>query len=383
MRAVLTSADCDATPASGDSADPAVGVKRNVGNSTRMAKKIARPRQRPEADRRVRQAAAVARKLKLLRILTGRGLWSKADLAHTLAEECGESKPFVIKTIERDMRVLSLAGVVIEEFGTNPKQYRVRPERQFPILNLTPDEVLGQATATVITSAAGLDVAAGAKGASLKLAASREEVEDLLNDVAGVMDVLGIKLADHSQHKEIIKAIQLALVEGRQLAGEYVSPYREKAVMLTLCPYRLCLIGQAWYLIARASDAEQPKTYRVQRFKTLRRLNTPSLVPASFSVREFLGNAWSAFRGDKSYDVEIRFSPEAAPLVCETTWHHTQTAKRHKDGSATLRFTVDGLDEITWWILGWSGRAKVVKPAELRTMIVKQLQAALKLNEEK
>ena len=42
--------------------------------------------------------------------------------------------------------------------------------------------------------------------------------------------------------------------------------------------------------------------------------------------------------------------------------------------------TVDGLDEILWWVLGWSGRAKVRKPDELRQMVVDQLRQALDLN---
>jgi predicted DNA-binding transcriptional regulator YafY len=349
-----------------------------------MAKKTTRPKQRSDADRRVRQADAVARKLKLLGILAGRGLWSKKDLAKTLAERCGASEPFTTKTIERDMLVLSLAGVVIEEHGVNPKQYRVRPDQQFPVLNLTQDEILGQATATVITSAAGLNVAAGAKATSAKLAASREEVEDLIRDATGVMEVLGLKLADHSGHADILKAIQLALIENRQLGGDYASPYKTKPVKLTLHPIRLCLVNQAWYLIAMSADNEQPKTYRVQRFKTLKRLDVVSLVPADFSVRDYFGNAWGVYRGQKSYDVEIQFNSEAAPLVCETTWHATQqVVGRGKDGSVTLTFKVDGLDEILWWVLGWSGRARVIKPTELRTMVVEQLQAGLELNEGK
>jgi predicted DNA-binding transcriptional regulator YafY len=349
-----------------------------------MAKKTTRPKQRSDADRRIRQGDAVARKLKLLRMLTGRGLWSKKDLAETLAKECGESSTFHTKTIERDMRVLSLAGIVIDEHGTSPKQYRVRPDQQFPVLNLTQDEILGQATATVITSAAGLNVTAGAKPTSAKLAASREEVDDLIRDATSVMEVLGLKLADHSGHADILKAIQLALIESRQLAGEYASPYKTKPVKLTLHPIRLCLVNQAWYLIAKSGDNEPPKTYRVQRFKTLKRLDVMSIVPAEFSVREYFGNAWGVYRGQKPYDVEIQFNSDAAPLVCETTWHDTQkVVAREKNGSITLAFKVDGLDEILWWVLGWSGRAKVIKPTELRTMVVEQLQAALKLNEEK
>ena len=39
---------------------------------------------------------------------------------------------------------------------------------------------------------------------------------------------------------------------------------------------------------------------------------------------------------------------------------------QHKDGRIVLAFEIDGLDEIVWWVLGWSGRAKVLAPTELR-----------------
>jgi hypothetical protein len=62
-------------------------------------------------------------------------------------------------------------------------------------------------------------------------------------------------------------------------------------------------------------------------------------------LRAYFGNAWAVYRGDVSYEVEVRFVPEAAALVTETTWHHTQQARRNEDGSVTLSFRVDGLQE--------------------------------------
>src|SRR6185295_18931246 len=120
----------------------------------------------------------------------------------------------------------------------------------------------------VVTAAAGLDIGPGAKATSRKLAASREQIEDLLSDVSAVMEVLGLKLADHSQHKGMITALQWALLEGIQVTAEYRSPYRLSAAKLTLHPYRLCLAGQAWYLIGRSTQDDRPKTYRAQRFTT-------------------------------------------------------------------------------------------------------------------
>ena len=110
-------------------------------------------------------------------------------------------------------------------------------------------------------------------------------------------------------------------------------------------------------------------------------LDSAAEIPAAFDLKSYFGNAWAVFRGSETYDVEILFSADAARIVTETTWHSTQRVKTHKDGSITLHFQVDGLDEIVWWVLGWSGRAKVIKPEPLRQMVVEKLMAALKLNE--
>jgi predicted DNA-binding transcriptional regulator YafY len=105
-------------------------------------------------------------------------------------------------------------------------------------------------------------------------------------------------------------------------------------------------------------------------------------VPQDFSLREYFGNAWAVFRGTQSYEVEVCFTPNSARVVTETIWHHTQLVTTHKDGSVTLRFQVDGLEEIVNWVMSWTGRVEVLQPPELRDLVVKKLESALKTNQE-
>lgn len=140
------------------------------------------------------------------------------------------------------------------------------------------------------------------------------------------------------------------------------------------------MTGQAWYLIATTAAGEQPKTYRVTRFQTVRPLDAKADVPETFDLDEYFGNAWSVYRGDETYEVELLFTPDAAELVTETTWHRTQQVVRHPDGSVTLNFTVDGLDEIVWWVLGWSGRVTVLEASGLRDTVLKKLKEAIDLH---
>ena len=109
-----------------------------------------------------------------------------------------------------------------------------------------------------------------------------------------------LKLADHSKHHEMIKTVQFALLEGRQVTGQYESPHESGAVKLHLHPYRLCLVKNAWYLIARPTGAEEPRTYRITRFKRLGMLNQPADVPDNFDLKRYFGNAWAVYRGDRT-----------------------------------------------------------------------------------
>jgi predicted DNA-binding transcriptional regulator YafY len=324
---------------------------------------------RPDADRRLRQADRLARVMRTLQLLLSRGRWNARDIA--AEQECSE------RTIYRDMQVLELAGIPVE-FDQEDRCYRIRQDFRFPSLNVTEDEALGQGTAAAITAGPGLDINAGVKAVTRKLAAtSKEDVAQILADAEELVSVLDLKLVDHSRHRDIIRMIQWALIKRKQLAGIYRSPYESDEVKLQLHPYRLCLVKQAWYLIARPDGEDAPRTYRVARFKTLRLLDTNAEVPDAFDLKGYFGNAWSVYRGEQSYAVEIVFTGEAATTVIEGVWHHTQKIRKNKNGSVTLIFQVDGLNEILRWILGWGSRAKVIQPPQLREMILAQLNQAI------
>ena len=335
-------------------------------------KKKARPARR-DAERRLRQTTKLSRVLRVLQLIQGRGRWNVGDIAAEL--DCSE------RTVFRDLQVLEMAGIPWV-FDEEAQCYRVRPGWQFPVMNLTDDELLGQVTATVIAGSKGLRVGTGPRPAMSKLVATlSDERQQLLEDAEQLVSVLDLKLADHSRSNEIIRTIQWALLDNKQLVGQYGSPYQENPVRLTLHPYRLCLAQQAWYLVARPVDKDRPKTYRVTRFKSLRALDAIADVPDQFDLKGYFGNAWGVFRGTETFDVELLFSKDAAPLVTETIWHSTQKVKQHSDGTATLTFQVDGLEEILWWVLGWSGRVKVVAPQQLKTLVIDQLQQAILLNQ--
>ena len=88
-----------------------------------------------------------------------------------------------------------------------------------------------------------------------------------------------------------------------------------------------------------------------------------------FDLSEYFGFAWSLLREGQIDEVELRFCPEIAAEVADTQWHETQITTFENDGSAVLEFHVDGLNEITWWILGYGDKVEVLAPKVLKQWI--------------
>jgi predicted DNA-binding transcriptional regulator YafY len=330
---------------------------------------------RTDSDRRLRQAFRIARVLRVLELIQSKGRWNAKTIAAEL--ECSE------RTIHRDRQTLELAGVPLYH-DKEENCYRVRSDYRFPVLNLTEEEALGQGVATAIAEGPGLWISVGGRPMTRKLSAvGTQMTQQILSDVERLVHVLDLKIADHSRHLETLRTAQRALLDRKQLIGQYRSPYEPGPTRLQLHPYRLCLIKAAWYVIGRPEENKQPRTFRIARFKSLGIVDRPAEVPEGFDLKAYFGNAWAVYRGDRPYDVEIRFAAEAAEIVTETRWHHTQQAKRHKDGSVTITFQVDGLNEIIRWVVGWAGQAKVIKPRELRDMAVERFRKAIRMNESK
>ncbi len=324
-----------------------------------------------DADARIRQADRLSKPIRILQCIQSNAKWDAASFANEF--ECSK------RTVERYIDVLKYAGMPIY-YDSNDRCYRLRYDIQFPVLNLSNEELLDQALDTAISS--NIDIGSGTSRTTLEKVAARSDTEtrDLINDAMEMGSSFDGKLADHSQAKDKLRTLQWALIERKQITGTYSSPYSDQEQTLTLHPYRLCFLRSAWYIIGRRHDWERPSVFRVVRFKTMKLLDRAAAVPDNFDLQDFLGNAWVVWRGETTYEVEILFSPEAASVVTETKWHHTQKVERHGDGSATLFFTVDGLNEIVWWLLNWAPFARVERPVELREMLVGQLERALDQN---
>jgi proteasome accessory factor B len=82
------------------------------------------------------------------------------------------------------------------------------------------------------------------------------------------------------------------------------------------------------------------------------------------------------------YNIKLRFLPKVAENVTEVQWHSTQKVTRESDGSAIMEFRVDGLNEISWWILGYGDQVQVLAPEALRKKIIEAAKNMISINQQ-
>jgi proteasome accessory factor B len=135
---------------------------------------------------------------------------------------------------------------------------------------------------------------------------------------------------------------------------------------MTVLPMKLAFMGRAWYVIAWSLKDRQLRTLKLGRIRKLTVTERHIEPPAEANVEEHFGDAWSMIPEGKVHDVRLWFSPKVAGNVAEVHWHRSQQVKWNDDGSIEFGVRVDGLGEITWWILGYGDQVEVLEPPELR-----------------
>jgi len=301
----------------------------------------------------------IHRLLKILMLIQGETGWT----SQRLGLECGVTE----RTIFRDLKMLEGAGIPYF-YDERTRGYSIRRDFFLPPVQLTLEESLALAALAEhvggqeqvpFTSAAARAIS---KVRGLLPAALRQELEQIEQHVS-------IKLAaamPPEAARDVYQTVRLALAGRRALRCQYESLAKDPGdAEFLFKPYTLFFNQRAWYVVGYHDGHKAVRCLKLNRFTALHPTPVSYEVPKGFSLATHLGNAWRMIRGDKGYDVELRFDAEFAETIADTHWHGTQEVTWHKDESITFRCRVDGLDEIVWWILSMGPHCTVRRPREL------------------
>ena len=136
----------------------------------------------------------------------------------------------------------------------------------------------------------------------------------------------------------------------------------------TLQPYYLVFRNQGWHLLGFCEQAKDFQIFNLSFVKSITLLDQNFKKDPNFSLEKFFENKWE-IQGGKLYTVKIKFKGAAAKLILSSQRHPKEEISKLRDGSVIYTVTIEGLEEITRWILTFGEEAEVLKPKELKEKI--------------
>jgi predicted DNA-binding transcriptional regulator YafY len=289
------------------------------------------------------------------------------------------------RTIFRDMKELQAIGVPYH-YDIKTGGYTIEPEFFLPPADLNLQEALSLLLLThKVSNQVQLPFKRSALLAALKIennlpAEIKQYCKTALRNIStGANDRAQVR--QNAQFDRIFTQLQEAIAKKRKVNISYY-PFFESGVIKTeLCPYRLFYNNQKWHVLGRSSRHNKVRTFELNCIREL--TTTEECFPGEedFDVSEYLGRAWSMVPEGQIYHVKLHFLPKVANNIAEVKWHSTQKVTRNGDGSAIVEFRVDGLSEITWWILGYGDQVQVLAPKALRERVLQVAKNMIKLNQ--
>lgn len=169
-----------------------------------------------------------------------------------------------------------------------------------------------------------------------------------------------------------------AVGERRRIRIKYASRASGRTTEREVDPYALVFRKHSWYLIAKCLTRQEVRKFKVSRILSVMFTQLHFPEPKDFSLEEYTRGWWEVFGGEL-VNVAVRFSRRIAGLIRERAPRPGQTIQELPGGEVIYRVTVRGIQEISWWIMGYGADAEVLDPKELRELIRSNAEKMVKL----
>jgi len=288
--------------------------------------------------------------------------------ARELSEFCNVSR----RTTFRDIKTLQDSGIPIL-FDSEKQGYWIAETSYLPPTDFTLSETL-----TLILLAQelgdkirGLPFQEAGRDAALKLHSNLpNHLQQYVGELSESMRIESDRTSEQAPSRDHYERTMVALTDRKKMRIRYTSLYEQTEIKTLVSPYRLLFKGHAWYVIGRSSLHRAVRTFHIGRIIHSEISKDDYEVPPRFSLQRYFGNAWRLVRErGQRVAVRIHFQSLVAQNVAEVTWHKTQKNIWQDDGTLIVEFTVDGIRELSWWVLGYGDQAEALEPPELRQLL--------------
>lgn len=285
------------------------------------------------------------------------------------------------RTVERDLQVLSGPfSLECNERGT-PWGWHWRPGASLELPGIGLAEALSlamveDALPTLLPQNLykGLEPRFRQARRKLESLASENATARWLNKMASVRPELGLQ--PPQTDPVLLDAIQIALLDERQVRCRYYAAHQDREREMTLNPLALVQRGLVTYLIATAPPYADARQYALHRFRQVEMLDSCAEGADSFDLQAYLDSDALQFSPGNKVRLQAWISDSLARLIRETPLAEDMTLTPLADGHR-LHVTVRDSWQLRWWLLQQGQNLCVEAPEELRALVRETLQASL------
>ena len=310
----------------------------------------------------------------LLRTLCARRYGSTVK---ELAEEMDVSE----KTIRRDLEVFMAAGFPLEEtvgdFGR--KSWCISQTKNQPEIGFAYDEAIALYLGRhLLEPLAGTLFWEAAQRAFRKIRAMLgKEALKYLDNFGAMFHQTMVGTSDYSKKADLIDQLMVGIEDRKSVFIAYQSLRATEPVTYDVYPYGLTYHRGSLYLIGLSPQHDEIRHWKVDRIENAEVTKFPFTLPEDFDLHEHLATSFGVYHGNGDVHVKVRFSPDVARYVQESSWHKSQKLTKQKDGGVVAEFDLGDTEEIMRWVMSFGKHAEVIEPDELRAKIIEELNGAL------
>lgn len=183
------------------------------------------------------------------------------------------------------------------------------------------------------------------------------------------------------QVEEYILRLDHAIREQQVVEINYRATYKSDEISRrTVEPYFLFFESNLWYLRAYCRLRKELRVFALDKIDSLSILDKHFLPKISVVPEEELLTGAHAVLDGSPVTVTLRFDAKIAPAIKRRKWFMSQKEKILPDNMLQMTCQVNGFVGIKHWIMRWIPYVEVVGPKELKNLIIKEMQEALRIN---
>ncbi|QZO08326.1 helix-turn-helix transcriptional regulator [Enterococcus raffinosus] len=274
------------------------------------------------------------------------------DKGKTTAPELAEKFEVSIRTIYRDIDILSAAGIPV--YTTQGKGGGIFLPENFILNRSLISEEEQHQILTALQGISGVD---------------EEGNQALLKKLGGVFQKqttnwIEIDFSDwHQQQEELFQVLKRAIFQKTRLRFHYFS--REKSDSdRKVEPLKLIFKAREWYLYAYCCEKQEDRLFKLKRIKKLRLTAEIFERPAPEKVLQ----PEKIYTAEK-VSIQLAFAPELAYRVYE----NFEKIEEAEDGRLLVSADYPTNDSLYSFLLSFGGQLEVLSPIAVRDQLIKKI----------